>query len=91
MRECIKDWAPSLSESSADHVRYYVERGEYEMAYESLVLAAIEENVLCPLETARALLELGKSLHLDTESVFDPNFWRRATGYFGKTGSINDS
>lgn len=64
-----------LPKDAIDHVEFYIQHGELEMAYESLCLSLIELKRVFPSETRLALRSLGLSLELDKESVYMPEFW----------------
>lgn len=71
-----------LAGDAAEHVSHYLEHGEPEMAYESLVLSCIREGVCCDKLVADELLSIGTGLSMGTEAVFEVNFWQLAQEYF---------
>lgn len=82
LKECFAELAPYLCAESVDHVAGYLLHGEFEMSYESLVLACMEAKVPCSSALAKTIESLGIALQLDRASVFDADFWQHAQEYF---------
>ena len=66
---------PGMSAAAQVAVAHYLEHGEFEMAYESLMLSVLDERVPLDLATKTALRDIGLALGLDAESVFRADFW----------------
>jgi hypothetical protein len=84
LKVCLDRLVPRLTRESVHHVAHYIEHGEFEMAYESLVLSCIDETVTCGQDLADELHQLGREFDMENESVFAFDFWARAQGYFAK-------
>jgi hypothetical protein len=74
----------ALSPGGVDHVEHYLGVAEIEMAYESLVLSLMGEQVVLDRRLANELLLLGVALGLDQESVFQGDFWEKAAPYLDR-------
>jgi hypothetical protein len=82
LNDCFARLRSKLATDAAEHVSHYVEHGEPEMAYESLVLSCITEGVGCDKHLADELRSIGEDLSMESESVFESNFWQLAQEYF---------
>lgn len=82
LKECFAKLATRLRAEATDHVAHNLLHGEFEIAYESLVLACIEAKVPCSSSLTKTIESLGISLQLDRSSVFDADFWQHAQEYF---------
>lgn len=77
-------YVSALTGEAFDNVRHYIDVAELEMAYEAFVLSVIEEGVMLSESEINELLELGKVLGLDRDSVFREDFWELLRGLRGK-------
>lgn len=75
----VRHWSPPLADES--HVNHYLDNCEVEMAYESMILSAMEEKLSCSMKEANELYDIGMQLRMDTGSVFDAAFWTRASAF----------
>jgi len=66
-----------LPKSDIETVEHYLRNAELEMAFESLGLSLMRHQLYPSTESAECLKRLGLLLNLDTESVFDDQFWSR--------------
>lgn len=82
LKACVGLFTSKLAGDSVEHVCHYIEHGELEMAYESLVLSCLKEGVACEIPVANELRSIGIELNMEVESVFEPEFWRIAQELF---------
>ena len=75
--ELLNQLRPHLSNEAVIHVQHYVDHAELEMAFESFCLALDSESISIPTELKPRLYKLALELGLDTNSVFDADFWLR--------------
>ena len=86
MTEIYRDYEPQLvgllasfeadlSPDAVGHVRHYIGVGEYEMAFESLVLSLMEEGVSVSASAVDEIAVLGAGLNMEEEAVFRADFW----------------
>ena len=73
-----------LSQPGLREVRHFLEHGEYEMAFEGLVLELMTTDRTPPDFSGREWLALGEQLGLRTESVFVADFWPRFCEWVGR-------
>lgn len=88
---CIVRLEPTVTISAIAHVSHYIKHGEIEMAYESLILSCIRERVRCDAHTSKELRAIGTDLSMETESVFEVDFWQIAQEYFESSANKWDS
>ena len=81
LRSIASDWRPMLADDSDQNVTHYLDNGEVEMAYESMILSAMDEHLSCTEAVANELYAMGLELRLDKSSVFDSEFWTHAAPY----------
>ena len=67
----------SLDLESVEAVQHYIDHDEYEMAFEGLFIELMKLGRLPNIGNWNDYLDLGHSLGLDKESVFDAEFWPR--------------
>ena len=77
-----------MTRSAAEHVSHYIEHGEPEMAYESLILSCISEGIRCNKQISNELYSIGTGLNMEIEAVFAANFWQLAQEYFINTSDV---
>ena len=82
LKACLGLFTSTLAGDSVEHVCHYIEHGELEMAYESLVLSCIKEGIACEKPVANELRSIGIELNMETEAVFEADFWRIAQEFF---------
>ena len=70
-----------LSADAVNHVSHYLSVGEYEMAFESLVLSLMEEQVVIGNKAAREIEIIGQGLNMAEEAVFRADFWPAAISW----------
>jgi hypothetical protein len=87
LNACFALLRSKLAGDAAEHVSHYLEHGEPEMAYESLVLSHIREGVGCDRHVADELRSIGTELNMETEAVFEANFWKLAQEYFASASN----
>ncbi len=66
-----------LDSESMDAVQYYIDRDEYEMAFEGLFIELMKAKAFIDKSEMELYLKLGQDLGLDEDSVFDSNFWNK--------------
>lgn len=84
LERMLGSYSPSFKSGSADCVRHYLDHGEYELAYESLILSLIDGGVVVTVEDSLLLFEMGRSLGVDLEPLHGNDFWALATDYLSK-------
>lgn len=82
LNACIALLAPRLTSEAIEHVRHYIDHGELELAYESLVLSCIRELPAREMHISEELQTIGSDLNMEHESVFEADFWKIAQEYF---------
>lgn len=73
----INDSEKIISKDGIDAVRHYFEHGEYEMSFEGLVIELMNAEIYPDNFIFSEWKELALKFGLDTESVFDGDFWRK--------------
>ncbi len=91
LKACIGLLGFEMTIEAVEHVNHYIEHGELEMAYESLVLSCIKEGVGCDKHVSKELHSIGIDLSMETEAVFEANFWQLAREYFAHATDPYDS
>ena len=76
----LADVKEQLDEESIEAVEHYVDHDEYEMAFEGLFIELIKLNIKPSIDTKK-ILEIGKFLNLNQDSVFDDTFWDKLINY----------
>ena len=79
-----------LDNESVNAVQHYLDHSEYEMAFEGLFIELMKLGVLLDKTSLRTYVELGESLGLKEDSVFDSDFWTKFTGYYSNVLGGND-
>lgn len=74
---CVKECADVLPTEALKEVRHFLEHGEFEMAFEGLVLELIENDATPAGFSASKWMSVAEALGLRTESVFVGDFWDR--------------
>ena len=64
-----------IAEDGAKEVQHFYDQGEFEMAFEGLVLELISADVAPSDISYGEWIALGKALKLDEESIFVGDFW----------------
>jgi hypothetical protein len=64
-----------ISDEAAREVKHYYDHGEFEMAFEGLVLELMQANKIPSDYDYNSWCELARDLGLDVDSVFDGDFW----------------
>lgn len=82
LEACFTLLKPKIAKGAAEHISHYIEHGEPEMAYESLILSCISEGIGCDKQVSNELRSIGTDLSMETEAVFEANFWQFAQKYF---------
>lgn len=82
LNACVALLMSTLTGDSVEHVCHYIKHGELEMAYESLVLSCIKEGVAREKHISDEFLAIGIELKMESESVFEADFWRIAQEFF---------
>lgn len=75
LEEAINVSKSILSLEGLEGVEHYLQHGEYEMAYEGLVIELYASGLYPANFNFTDWKELGLVLGLDKESVFDEEFW----------------
>jgi hypothetical protein len=65
-----------LSAEATREIEHWLQHDELELAFESLGLSIMREQVTLSSEVREALFPLGLLLGLDRESVLSSTFWR---------------
>lgn len=84
LKNCLVLLSPKLTTDAVEHIQHYIVHGELEMAYETLVLSCIKEGVEFNSKISEELLSIGKILGMETEAVFECNFWSLAQEYIAR-------
>ena len=74
---CFEDARDVLGQDAIKEVTHFLKNGEYEMAFEGLVLELIATGGIPTGFVANAWESLGRELGLQQESVFDGEFWSK--------------
>ena len=76
--EIFKTCNPFLSSEAVKDIKHYLDHGELEVAYESMVLSLIAEKVILAKAEKENLYSLATTLGLIDEGVLKANFWEEA-------------
>jgi hypothetical protein len=85
IRRLLDAYAAHLSLEARQGVEHYLSHDEYEMAFEGLGLELIKVDEVT-LEDRRCCTWLARQLGLNTESVFDANFWQKLSQFEASGG-----
>ena len=75
LQELLDECKQKLDSESIKEVQHYITHDEYEMAFEGMFLELIKLGYYPEAICSNKYIGLGKSLRLDIESVFSPDFW----------------
>lgn len=81
VRSCVEASANVLSSEGLKEVRHFLEHGEYEMAFEGLVLELIQNDATPTGFSASKWLSVAEGLGLRVESVVVGNFWAQLAAW----------
>jgi len=81
VRGCVEASADVLPSEGLRAVRHFLEHGEYEMAFEGLVLELIQNDATPAGFYASKWLNVAEGLGLRAESVFVGDFWAQLTAW----------
>ena len=84
MLELIKNCEEYLDEEAKQEVMHFYSHGEYEMSLEGLLLEMIKIQKYPSNIAKERISELAVYYHLDSESVFDYEFWKKYLIWIGK-------
>ncbi len=76
-RSVIEALHSGLGAKSLSGVEHYLSHSEIEIAFEIFCLNLFEQGVEVGHELASVIVDVGRSLGLEQESIYDPNFWAR--------------
>ena len=84
LQALLNSYTSLLDEETTTAVQHYIDHSEYEMAFEGIFIEImnLEEHSQKAHIDVSQYVELGKQLKLDTDSVFDDDFWPKFTKYF---------
>jgi hypothetical protein len=71
----LSKFHPLLSREAVAAARHYVDCGELEMAVEVTCIDLFDSAAEVGREDRNELMRVSKALSLDTESVFEQDFW----------------
>lgn len=77
LKRFIKISEEIITIDSLEEVIHYYDHGEYEMAFEGLVIELINANRYPDNFIFYEWMELALEFNLDKESIFDGEFWRK--------------
>lgn len=69
-------YSDQLSKEARENVVHFINVVELEMACESFILSALEEQLPMSASVKNELLDLALSMRLDKHSVFRADFWQ---------------
>jgi len=75
--QCLSDSRDVLGGDAVKEAAHFLNHGEYEMAFEGLVLELIAVGLAPSSFDANAWVSLGRELGLEQESVLDGEFWQK--------------
>lgn len=73
-----------LDKESIESVTHYIDHDEYEMAFEGLFLEIMKLKSVPDIDLVKSR-EVGKSLKLNEEAVFDYLFWEKFESYIERS------
>jgi hypothetical protein len=74
-----------LMDEAYIEVRHYYDHGEYEMAFEGLVIELVKENKYPQSFVSAEWENLGIEFGLNKESIFDYYFWNKFIEWLKRT------
>jgi hypothetical protein len=80
IKEVLSIVTTDLDKDLIFFVDHYLYHGEYEMAFEGLLLAIMKLDTIPPIDWRRST-EMAKKLNLNKESIYDEDFWSRFSTY----------
>lgn len=85
MQIILKTVHSKLDKEAIDFVQHYIEHDEYEMAFEGLFIEIMKLEEIPKIDLFKSK-EIGKSLKMNEESVFDFDFWNKFDNYVKENG-----
>lgn len=80
----LEKYRSTISKDSVAHIEHYLHHDELEMAFESLALSVIEEHIEISEPDQKIMLQLGITLEVESNSVFDGETWNKLVAAFTK-------
>jgi len=84
LERLLHNLAPALPEDAFDGVAHYLQHAELEMAFELFCLELITHRTKIERKEASAIHELAVALHLDTDAIFDADFWPKLNNFLSE-------
>lgn len=78
----IKKYEKVLDPESIKEILFYIEHGEYEIAYEGFLLELMEAKIKHSICDQERILDIAKTIGLDEASILDPDIYDKVIQYF---------